>query len=275
MKKNIAFIIFLASCFLLASLCGRSGLPASIKADYNQSLSNYNTVYEKYLQDNQDFQKAKSTYLTYKTLSSQTEALNTSKKLLETRDDLLISYFTLLQDKINQTDGIYPYEKTVKTDLINSRLFFFNDHRQTIQAVLSLDDVVLKSKEIDSLSSDLKTEGQKTFGLIITAKVLDQLIQINSQIINLESLITKIKDNGKDVATLERWLLQIKNKVDITQQKISEAQNLFENLPVKDEIQRKGDFENAKSLTKNANQYLKEAVFNIGETIKEIKTGDY
>jgi|GEM_PF-1330298 len=272
--KNRIFLILISS-FFLSLLIFIFQSNAILSADNNNSLQKYNDNFDEYRKAYQEYIQSKNTYLTYKTLISQNEALDKTKKLLEIRDDVLISYYNLLKEKINQTEGITPFEQTLKGNTIDTRIKFLEDHKMTISPIASLDDIVNKSKEIDKISQEINIEADKTIGAILVGKVRNNSDFLYKDLLEIKQIISDIKSSGKDVTKLERWTLDINTKYQLAVSKLDEAKSLFESLSQNEIYKEKQDFAKAKKLTTEAHQYIKEANFNAKEIINEIKYGPY
>lgn len=275
--RKFLFIALLSFAVCRLVLSYVEGLPfaAPVHADYKQAFTDYNLNYDRYRNAYQDFISAKNSYLQYKTLNSQNEALTRTKYYLETRDDLLIAYYNLLKEKLKLAEGLTPYDKNLKINILDSRISFFLDHKNTIPAVSSLEDTVGKSAEIDNKKEDLQAEGEKTVGYILIAKEETASNNLSEIINNITITVNQIRGSGKDTAKLDRWLLETNNKWIISQKKSDDARKLLDTLTIDKNNGSNDDFQNAKKLIENSRQYLKEAGFNTMETIKEIKSGNY
>jgi len=267
MKKNLFLILlFVVSCLLLVR---------NARADYNGALGAYNSIFETYRSAYADYVSAKNSYLTYKTLNSQTLAIEKTKIFLKTRDDLLISYYTLLKEKLALTPGIPLYDKNLKNSVIDERVLFLTNHKSTIDAVSSLPDLVQNSKQVDSVQKDLKDETSQILGLILIGKVKDQSDKLSSSIGIISTYTNEIKSTGKDVSKLERWLLETNYKRDLAETKLKDARVLFDNLKEKYSENSEKNFLEGRNTVTEGNQYLKESVFNAKEAVKEIVSGHY
>jgi len=260
------FISLIAYCLLLI---------APVFADYNSALTEYNSTFEKYRTTYADYVSAKNSYLTYKTLNSQTLAIEKTKIFLKTRDDLLISYYTLLKEKMTLTLGIPDYDKNLKNNVIDERVLFLTNHKSTIDAVSSLPDLVQNSKQIDGIQKDLRDETYQIVGLILIGKVKDQSDKLSSSISVISTYINEIKSTGKDVTKLERWLLETNYKRDLAETKLTDARVLFNTLKENYSDESQKNFLLGRTTVSEGNQYLKESVFNAKEAVKEIISGPY
>lgn len=265
--KIIIFLLFIFSFFIF--------IFSVSFADQKTALSDYNVNFEKYRNDYQEFSKSKNTYLTYKTLNSESDALNQTKILLVDRADVLISYLKLLNEVVSANEGISDFDKSVLQNSISIRSFYFQNHLDGISAITSLNDIVQKSKEIDSKKNEIQGEADKIVGKILIGYVKKYGNLASVCINELSQTIIEIKNKGNDTTKLERWLLETNNKYQLANSKIEEADNLLNNLSQYETYKEQQDYKNARKLILEANQYLKEAIFNLKEGIIEIKNGLY
>lgn len=258
---------------LIACLITTFSSSSFAMADYQEALQAYQLTTEKYRNNHQEYISAKNSYLKYKSLNAQQEALIKTKFFLQERDNLLISYYQLLKEKVFLIPGIPPYEKNMLINQLDVRMNQFKIHKESVSAIADINDCVLKSQEIDKISKNLLTETQKIYGSILIGKVTfeaEKYAQTQNQI---KEIINLMKLNNNQLTKLERWFLEANYKFELVQQKIEEAKNSFSSLNT-DYYEGK-NFLKSKQLVIEANQYLKEAVSNAKETVEEIKTGNY
>lgn len=259
------FLLFIAYCFL----------PHSAFADFTQTQNDYNTSLDLYRAANSDYQNAKNAYLTYNTLNSQNEALVKTKTFLEARDQVLITYFFLLREKLAATNGLSDDDKNLTRDLLANRLSFLQNHKASIATISSLGDTADKSKEVDNNLSEIKNDAYKTLGQILIGKVREKSSQTSASLTQISSIANGIKSTGTNTSKLDRWLIETGYKRDLAESKLQAAKDLFYASNITNDMQLDDNFTNAKNLVIQGNQYLKEAVFNAKEAVKEILSGPY
>lgn len=245
-------------------------------ADYVSSLSDYQSNLEKYRIAYQDYLKSKSEYFTYHTLSAETAALNKTKILLSVRDDVLISYYHALKEKIKDTQGIASFDADLQNTNIDNRLLFLQNHKSTISSVNTLNDVVNKSREVDDFRKQMNSESDQVIGTVLLGKVKYQSDKTLQNINLLAESVNRVKNNGNNTGKLERWLLETGNKQQLAEGKLLDAKNLLNSFTPDDyEDMQNEKFQLVKSSIANANQYLNESIANGLEAIKEIINGNY
>lgn len=257
--KRILLVLFQLSAYYLL-------LTAYSYADFDSAYQNYLSQYDQYRLALSDYQTARNRYLTYQTLTSQSEALGETKTFLQNRDQTLILYLKLLLEK-------NPEENYRK--LLNEDLIFYQDHLNTIASVGNLDDAVLISNKIKEHFPQTEVLSRQTIASIILNKLKNINNQQNKVKVGFEEKINFVKNNGKDVTTLERWILSFRGKQQFVDQKMKEAQDLADKLAPKSSDQLTKDFAKIQTIIYEANQYLKEGTSFLIEIEKELKYGNY
>lgn len=259
MKKFLPIFLILVICYMLGV--------TYIRADFDRAYQDYLYQYDQYRKNLTIFLSAKNRYLTYGTLTSQTEALIATKSFLEARDVVSTTYLQMLLEK-------NPDESYKK--LIGDELTFFTNHKALIPAVGSLNDGVDVSEKFDEHFPLTKVIARQTIANIILGKIQNLDNRLANLTTGSEEKINSLKNQGKDVTTLERWLLETKNKRLLSQQKFNEAQNQAAKLkPTKYSIESSENFDKVQILIFESNQYLKEATAYLKEIKEELKYGNY
>lgn len=257
--KRLLPVLFLVSsfCFLLS---------ASVFADFEQAYQDYLYQYDQYRTSLTNFLMAKNRYLTYKTLVSQSEALTATKNLLETRDMVISTYLKMLIEK-------NPQESFNK--LLGDDISFFSDHETKIPEVGSLEDAVGISKLVEEHYPRTEVLARQVIASLLLSKVRAFEERLSTLETGFEEKINFLKTQGKDVATLERWLLATYNKRLLARDKLDEAFYLANKLTPKKSTQISEEFGKIQVTIFEANQYLKEAAAYLKEIKEELKYGNY
>ncbi|MFH0863825.1 MAG: hypothetical protein V1858_01905 [Candidatus Gottesmanbacteria bacterium] len=258
MKKILPTIVFL---WLLSFL-----FSYSVSADFERSYQYYIDQYNQYRNDLTKFLTAKNRYLTYDTLTSQTEALTATKNFIISRDQTIILYLLMLLEK----DIANNNRKLIESDIL-----FYTDHKNLVPATASLDDSFKIADDFTNHYPQTYIIAKKTIANLLISKIRgfdDKLSNINNEI---DLNINLIKDEGKDVSTIERWLLETKNKQILSQEKINQAEVLSNGFKSQSSNLNSEDLNNVLMLIQEANQYLKEAVNYQKEIVDELKYGNY
>jgi hypothetical protein len=198
-------------------------LPAPAYAAYEQAYQDYLFQFDLYRQTYLEFQVAKNEYQKFKTLTSETTALEKTKAMMAQRDQLLRAYLLVLYEKLNDANsGLVPITRDQYQKILSNEIAFLEVHAQSIPSVGSLEDAKNVSRELESHYNVLQTSIRQiltglTLGqLAIIAKHYDALVTEAQTIINSNSIyFTPQKQE-----TINRWILQIQNKRTYYQQKV-------------------------------------------------------
>ncbi len=259
MKKTACVFLFLLLFNIIAVI------PLSL-ADFNQSYQGYLDTYEAYRSASNDYVTTRNQYLQYGTLNAKNDALTAGKKFLLTRDQTLLSYISLLRERITDTSF---------NPLLDDEEKFLKDHQERIPAVGSLEDAIVISQETEKRQANFLILSKKIVGLIILNKVETAEQSFRVLYTDAQKLIESIKASGKDASTLERWLLDAKNKQLLVEAKITESKNLLTNLHFTDQENLNSEYNKIQFTIFEANQYLKEATSFLNELAESIKYGKY
>lgn len=259
MKKVLPIFILLIFFFVLFA--------PSVVADFDQAYQIYISQYDQYRTSLTNFLTTKNRYLTYKTLTAQTEALTATKVFLEDRDQTLINFMIMLLEK-------NPSESFKK--LISDEIVFFSDHKKLVPAVASLEDSVQIGDTFTNRFPTTEVLLRQTIANVLLSKVKSFDEQIASLIARFEEKINLLKNQGKDVSTLERWLLETKNKQLLAHEKLGTAQLTADQFQTNNNPTKIAeDFRKVQVLIFEANQYLKESTAYLKEIKEELKYGNY
>ncbi len=266
--------IKLAVIFLLLFVFS---LPASVAAqdfDYTRAYQDYTYNFDLYRKAHGEYDLKRSQYMQSKTLAAQEEAQQATAKMLQARDQATITYLTAIRLKLAETKGVDTTSRESHFALIDAEVAWYKSHRDTISSAASLEDL--------TKDSDLAAERYKSTELVIFKALT--LIS-NGKVDNFQSLITdligkveikvsEIRAAGdKDTSDIERWILEVKNRVARSQDKEAESWAIINKLKPTDK-QKITSYNTSESRFAESLQYLKEANSFAKQIITEIKTKD-
>lgn len=258
MKKILPLILF------FSLLITHNSRP--ILADFNSAYQDYLYQYDQYRTSLTNYLIAKNRYLTYKTLVSQTEALSATKTFLEARDQTITAYLGMLLERNPEN----AFRK-----LLEEEIAFFSEHKNKIAAVGTLSDAVSISKIVEEHFPNTSVLARQ----VVASLLLSKVQAFENRLANLEAgfnqKVNLSKEQGRDVTTVERWLLSTRNKRLLAHDKLDEASNLASKLTPKKSTQVSEEFGKIQVLIFEANQYLKEAAAYLREIKEELKYGNY
>lgn len=257
--KRFAFVFTLLITYYLL-------LVTFVRADFNSVYQDYLGNYDQYRARLTDFLVAKNRYLSYRTLVSQKEALVTGQALLTTRNQTVTGYLKILLEK-NTGESFRR--------LIDEELSFYAEKEDVFTAAGSLEDLKKISSTIENHYSQTELLARR----VIASLILQRLRDLEKRLADLEkdfrAEVDSLRTGGKDVTTVDRWLLSAYNKRLMAEDKIRQVEKLADSLTEIRVDQSTQKLKETQTVLFEANQYLKEALSYLKEIKEEIKYGNY
>ena len=100
----------------------------AVKADYNQTYSDYQFLYSQYRKSFDEYTVAKATYQTYRTLTTQNDALEKMRTTLTDRANIVGAYLNLIYDKMTVSEGIPLNELTSYSKIKSAQESWLSSH---------------------------------------------------------------------------------------------------------------------------------------------------
>ncbi len=257
MKRVIVFVIF----FILIVFV------SPINATSERAYQDYLYQFDLYRQKNSEFTVAKNEYQKFKSLTSQTTALEKTISMLSQRDQLLRAYLLLLNEKLNEDRGVNESEKTTYQTLIKNEISFLDTHSMVVNSIGSLEDATDASRQLESHYVVLGASMRQTIIGISLGQLFILSRQFDTLLADSKALLSTNKGifTPQKQATIDRWILQIQNIRSLYQQKIDtittqNAQIKSSSVDSQDEL-----FRQLKRELAAARQYLVEGTAFIGE----------
>ncbi len=266
MRKILSLLIVLEILALTVAL-------KPVFATSTQAYQDYLYQYDVYRQNYNDFQVAKNQYQKFQSLSAQSDALAKTKVMLTQRDALLRSYLLLLNEKLNEDQGLTASTKQLYQQLIANEITFLNNHAQLIPAAGSIDDVTQVSTQLSSHYQVL----QVSIRQILIGLSLGQLSILNSFYTkDLQAAQSIIANFGgtftpQKQQTINRWVLQIVDKQTYYQQKYDSLTQENTQLDAVDMQDLNQKYTSMTQEVADAREYLKEGASFLGELKTALK----
>ncbi len=268
MRKVLWVLLILL--FVLTSL--RNFAYASSDTAYQDYLYQFDLYRQTYT----DFQVAKNEYQKFKSLESQTAALDKTRIMLVQRDNLLRAYLLLLNEKLNENRGMGASEKQLYQTLIRNEVTFLQNHAQLVPSLGSLADASSVSQQLESHYIILQKSMRQTIIGISVGNLGDVRRQFDQSVTMAQALINATRGifTPQKQATMDRWLLQINNKRSLYQQKIDSINSTNASWDTNnlDEMNRK--FLGLQQSIASAKQELQEGSSFLGELVNTLRYQD-
>ncbi|MBI5613554.1 hypothetical protein HY947_01390 [Candidatus Gottesmanbacteria bacterium] len=265
MSKILRILLF--SVFLLS-------FATSIFASSDQAYKDYIFQFDTYRTKNAEFLVAKNEYEKFKSLSSETGALDKTKLMLSQRDQLLRAYLLLLNEKLNETKGMNTTDRNLYQTLIANEVMFLQKHSTIVTSIGSLQDASNVSSELESHYGVLQSSIRQTILGISVGVLLELKSQLDDVLNRTQVLINTNRGIflPQKQATVDRWLLQIDDKRILFQQKIDSILAVSAKFRGSSSIiEMDRTFQEQKSQILEAKQYLIEAQSYIKEVMTTLK----
>jgi hypothetical protein len=242
--------------------------------DYNRAYNDYIHIYNQYREAHTDYVAARQAFGAYKTLTSKTEALNKTLKMLQLRDEVVRTYLTALRMKLAGMTGISNYEQNILYLKLDTEVNWYIKHHNELASAGSLEDLVDSSREAQVRYYQTEVLIYQALGTILASKETTLREKISQEIEILKGKIAEIRQRGdKETTTAERWLLEAENRLTRSQEKQFAAQQILAKIESYDQNKIQS-FNQAQFTLEESHQYLKEANSYLKELIREVKRAD-
>jgi len=236
--------------------------------DAPKAFQDYQYIHTQYHLAHRDYLNARSAYFNYRTLTAKEEAKDKTLKMLQLRDEVVRTYLTALKIRLLEAEGISEFERNELVTLLDNEITWHLDHRENLTSAGSLEDLVdLSEDAADQWQTSLAIV-YKSLTAILAGKEEVLRNDIDRQVVRVENKLSEVRLNGdKNTASLERWLLEAKNRLETSHRKQDEAKMIVNQLKAK-------DYNQARYLIQESNQYLKETNSYLKEIVREVKIAD-
>lgn len=240
--------------------------------DYNRAYQDYVFNLSLYQKAHTDYQLARAAYLQSQTSGTTEDAVKATRTMLETRDNVVMTYLTALRMKLLETKGVSDSEKSGYFTQIDTEVAWWASHRDRLGSAGSLNDLVSDSDEAKEHFGGTKILMYQTLIEIGVSETTYQRTAMKSVIDLLNQKIAEIRLNGdKDTTSIERFLVEVGNKLSRSEVKEGEAKSIVSSIKSITQ-DSSGSFQNAVSDVEDSLLYLKEANKNLKEVVTQIKT---
>lgn len=246
--------------------------------DYTKAYKDYVFIQDTYQKAHGEYLLARSQYLDAQTLASQTKAQEKTVAMLRARDEVIVSYLTVVRMRLAETEGISDTEKNSLYSRLDSEINWFGNHKDGLSSAASLDDLVVDSSEAAERFTTIQPLIYEVLGTIPIGRVETLRTSINKILAQIKTKIEEIRANGDhDTTNSERWTIETENKITRSLDKSIEAQKIiysFQNLEERDlrQINLNKEYNGAITILQESNQLLRESASYMREIIKQIKT---
>lgn len=279
MKKYLAiFPIVLIIFFLLSLTVYNRSYGAT---PFDNAYQEYSLEVEEYRKAHDEYVLARSQYLKFGTLTSTNNAKDAAIVMLQTRDDVVISYFKAVKEKAAETRGIPDATRDALNIRIDEETNWFSDHRGRLSSAGSLDDIVKDSDEASMRFESVEPLIYEALSDVASGKISRFRERLNETFSSVSTKVGEIREEERDkfafstrkLELIDRWIFETENRITRSEEKQAEAEaKIMEfsgekkrNVPIYNEVL---------STLAESQQYLNEASLFVKEIIREIKTAE-
>src|SRR6266404_4894997 len=118
-----------------------------VSADYATDYQNYVNKQGAYQIAYSDYIRARLNYLSSQSLDSQNKGMKATITMLQARDELVVSYLTEVNTKIQNTKGIDSGTQSSLGSQLTTEISWYNAHAIKVTSAGNLQDLVTDSDE--------------------------------------------------------------------------------------------------------------------------------
>jgi hypothetical protein len=280
-KTILSVFVVVSVLFPVKTIAQGSG---HVDTPYETAYKNYLSTYDIYQASHQDYVLKRSAYLSFKSLKSQDEVQAATVKMLQYRDDVLMTYLTALRERVNENAGLSDTVKTSLITRIELNISWFKDHKDKIPTAGSLKDLVDDSKKSSVQFSLTSLLSYETLSELAEGKVIDMDNRLNNSFDQLKSRLVEIKSDQRDgyfisnekSQRLDDWVYQADNSIARYERKRldGDATIALAFSKVKNTKTMLSSYESIITYFSDSQRYLREAGGYMQEIIQNIKIAE-
>ena len=257
------FLIFTFVFYVLNSI-----LTVPVLADYNQTYSDYQFLYSQYRRSYDEYSVAKATYNTYRTLTTQNEALEKMRTTLTDRANIIGAYLNLIYDKMLTSEGIPENEVTAFSKIKAGQENWLSSHKKLISGAATLEDLNEVSRDFDTRYLQIKDQTNKAVATVLLSKNDSAYAKMPDLFNRLQAQLSRLPGAGEDNLSYLRGLDIARSKAQLWEGKRGEVVTLMS--PKQYSYQQALDIGKIQNLLFGGLQYLKESTSYLNEIVSSI-----
>ncbi len=193
--------------------------------DYFFQLEKYREVKEKY-----DFEKAE--YKKLGTLASQEDAVTSQKQVMIARAGTIAAYLAVLDEQINQVEGVTLSEKQLAQDQISSSILFLNTHQEIVPTLFDKQNVNDASEQFEANLDQVYKAQYHALSLLSVARVRLALDQLTVATNDYQEDILSQSEESSTVASQQRGLKEVGQLIQDSDQIMENVELMLTNFQV-------------------------------------------
>ncbi len=279
--KRILFILLVLPVLLIFPFSVHAQTPVTSEPDtpYEIAFKDYQTQIVEYQAAHQEYVLRRSQYLRFKTLQSQQDCRDATAKMMQERDDVVLSYIKSLKERLNEAVGTNDINKSAINTKIDAEYGWFADHKSKIPTAGSLDDLVKDNKKANDRFIKAQPLFTEVLSTVSSGKITDFDERLKDIFGQLKLKIDEIKVEQREeyrlsdtqIQNLDRWVFNSDNLILRAEDRQVEADALISTL-VGQSNRASGIYTTILLKLSESQQFLKEAGRSMTEIVREVKT---
>ncbi len=279
MKKYLAIFPIVLIIFFLLSLTAYNQPYGA--TPFDNAYQEYSLEVEEYRKAHDEYVLARSQYLKFGTLTSTNNAKGAAIVMLQARDDVVISYFKAVKEKVAETQGIPDATRDALNIRIDEETNWLSDHKGRLSSAGSLDDIVKDSDEASMRFESADPLIYEALSDVASGKISRFRERLNETFSSVSTKVGEIREEERNefafstrkLELIDRWIFETENRITRSEEKQVEADATISELS--GEKKRNAPTHNEiLAILGESQQYLKEASLFVKEIIREIKTAE-
>jgi len=263
-------VVFLLSMIpAMASVAGNA--PNLTKATITTKLQTFTEAKAGFVQAKQDYLQAKTNFIAYRLqfVERDRTAFLKGHDMVMKGIEQLLTYIDALSGKVNETQAFDASKKTALMDELAGYKITLQADLTAINSTSNVDDIQLALNQTRKDWMTIQPQLKRIAGEIIITRADAAVAKAEAAVIKFDAKITELKAAGKDTAKLEKISSQVKTKITAAKEKLALAKDRL--AGVKSSGNAQGLLVAADQFVKQANRWMLEMQYLIGQAIREVK----
>lgn len=247
-------LILISAFFFISSLL----FPAvAQQTPLERAQSDYNFQFTTYRDSQDEYTKAKATYLSFKTAVSKNDAFVATKDYLIQIDQLYLAFIALTEEHgntINWSKSTISKDETTKT--LKEEKTYLADHKQKVQNTKTLEELPPLADELEAhIKNPLELKVNKTLASFEVVEAETVFEEFNSLSRILDRIVLFKLRAGETKSILANWASEVKDIRDKTTEKLNGAKDQLANH--QQSTINSGDLDRITDMSQEAKDELK------------------
>jgi len=259
------FFVFILGIILLLHKNGPITLAVS-SPDFEQAYQTYIQSSSVYQTDFEKFVLARSQYLTFKSISSESEAIAATKKMIFSRTDFVANYLKALRIKLALETNILDYQENLLYLQLDNELSSLLNSKEVVTSAQDLKELSKIEKDSGEKFKEIKKSAYKSLSLIIYHQTLKETTDLRKQVDLLKTKLGEYAGLGNsDLSNAQKRFSQLDDQLRSLEKEVAENRKNFFS-----QVDGQADPERAYLTYKEQMSSLNMAILNLFPSFEEI-----